>query len=372
MAVTANSTTQTRLAGGAGLAVALLLASCASSVEKVTEGTGPLQFQGYSIAPPSGPGWEMLRTADVAMFGKGTASGSHTFAATVVRHRNLDPASVGYADYWSNPEVFAAYVKEAGERANPPGSRNRIIQHDVVADARFGYCAREYLKSEDSGSPLAPQVLVQEDWGYSCLHPEDSRSIVQVVFSERGLPGESDPAAAEVREAFFAGFEFARPAPAAAAPAVGSPPVAAPTVDVLFVVKESLRDGVRKAAAASTPPFSFDFADVPQPGQGTRTIVLVFNSTVDESSQKSNQGGAVIGGLVTMLFSAVTPWPCPVTHDLDARVLDAAGNQTANYRVTKKEKKIGTMIACREVKEPDEKIAADLVRDLLQNIAAPD
>jgi hypothetical protein len=56
---------------------------------------------------------------------------------------------------------------------------------------------------EDRGSSVAPQVLKQEEWGYQCLGLGSPRDLIEVSFSERELPGESDLALATFRDQFF-------------------------------------------------------------------------------------------------------------------------------------------------------------------------
>lgn len=203
-------------------AISLLLpAAFASSVCAQPEAGGRLVFEGYSLLPPPGSGWRIVsRDRWGVVFGEESSSVRHSLAALAATHRGFDPASVGFATYAKDPQVFAAYVKAATANANPPGGRTRILEHEVVADSRFGYCAREHVRFEDRSSSLTVRKLILEDWAYSCLRPDDPTILVQIVFSERGLPGKSDPAVAEVRERFFSGFALtASPVPAASAPA---------------------------------------------------------------------------------------------------------------------------------------------------------
>ena len=201
--------------GVSGLIVLLALIGCATpGFTPVQDQTVRIEAYGFSILPPPGPGWYRLtdvhlRGSDGVGFGKqGGSTTTHTIAASVVRHKGFNAASFGFAEYATNPEVFAAYAKASAQHMNPPGGRMRLLEHSVVPDAQFGYCAKEHAKFEDRGSPFAPQVLIQDDWDYSCLHPNSSQVIIQVIFSERGLPGESDPSLTNVREQFFKSLQF--------------------------------------------------------------------------------------------------------------------------------------------------------------------
>jgi hypothetical protein len=173
-----------------------------------------IESAGFSILPPAGSNWHMRKIDNGWVFARQGSPGSHTHTvgAAIMRHTGFNPGSVGFAAYATNPEVFAAYVKKATEAMNPPGSRMRFLDHTVVPDSRLGYCAREYAKFEDRGSPVTAAVLTQEDWSYTCLHPSSPQVIIQVSFSERGLPGETDPSLPSIREQFWESLEF-RPLP---------------------------------------------------------------------------------------------------------------------------------------------------------------
>jgi len=201
--------------GVSGLIVLLALIGCATpGFTPVQDQTVRIEAYGFSILPPPGPGWYRgtdvhLRGSDAIMFMKqGGSTTTHTIVASVIRHKGFTPAPFEFAEYATNPEVFAAYDKAGAQQANPPGSRMRFLEHSVVPDAQFGYCTRGHAKFEDHGSSVAPQVLIQEDWYYSCLHPNSSQVIIQIMFSERGLPGESDPSLTNVREQFFKSLQF--------------------------------------------------------------------------------------------------------------------------------------------------------------------
>lgn len=190
------------------------LAGCASQeFRPVEDPSVRIDGDGFSVLPPPGPGWR--RGPDVNSGGsrgisfvrQGTpGSTTHTVAASVVRHTGFNPAAVGFADYARKPEVFAAYVKSAAEHNNPPGGRMKILEMTVTPDTQLGYGARQHARFEDRG--YSSQVLVQDDWSLSCLHPGSDGVIVEIVFSERGRADEQDPSLAQVREQFFSSVQF--------------------------------------------------------------------------------------------------------------------------------------------------------------------
>ena len=203
-----------------GLVVAIALVGCATSefaVVPINDPTLRIESYGVSILPPPGPDWYRisdvhLEGTDAVQLGKQSGPKTHTIVATAAGHTGFDPSLMGFAEYATKPEVFANYVKANAERSSPPGGRLRITELSAVPDSRFGYCVKEHVVFEDHDSPSGPpafdRVLIKEDWVYACLHPDSSRVMVEIGFSERGLPGESDPSLADVREQFFGSLQF--------------------------------------------------------------------------------------------------------------------------------------------------------------------
>jgi hypothetical protein len=171
-----------------------------------------VEYPGFSVLPPPGEGWTVVRGPSFVVFRKQLGSKTHSLGAMIGIHTGVRPDRFGFAEYKVDPEVFAALAKFSTQQMNPPGGRMRFLEHTTMPDDRFGYCVREYARMEDRGSPLSSSAkegfLLQEDQGYECLHPDSSRVIVQMMVSERGLPGESDPTVKQIRERFFAGFQF--------------------------------------------------------------------------------------------------------------------------------------------------------------------
>jgi hypothetical protein len=194
--------------------VVLSFTGCATpEFVPIKDPTVRIESYGFSILPPQGSGWYRredihLEGSDIVAIGKQSGSKTHTISVVIARHTGFNPALVGFAEYATNPEVFVAYVKSNALQKNPPGGRMRFLDLSAVPDTEFGYCVKVHAKFEDLGSPVAPQILIQEDWDYSCLHPDSSRVIIEIGFSERGLPGENDPSLTYIREQFFKSFHF--------------------------------------------------------------------------------------------------------------------------------------------------------------------
>jgi hypothetical protein len=197
-----------------GIAMFLVLAGCATTARfPIRDTTVRIDSYGFSILPPQETGWYRLedlhfRGTDVVVMGKQSGSKTHTVVVFIRRQKEFDPALVGFSEYATNQEVFASYVENNLQKSNPPGSRMRLLEHSTSPDTRLGYCVKGISKFEDHGSPYAPQILIQDDWTYTCLHPDSTHVSVEISFSERGFPGESDPALTNIREQFFKSFQF--------------------------------------------------------------------------------------------------------------------------------------------------------------------
>ena len=154
------------------LILAIALAGCAASgPEIVTNPVGRFDFPGYSIVPPLGSGWQMMRDENGVVLRKEAGSTTHTYVALVERLTGFDAVAAGFVDYATDPVVFAAFVKASAEQTDPAVGRTNLIEHEVVADKRFGHCARAYTKTLDQRPPFAPNVLTEEQWSYLCLRP---------------------------------------------------------------------------------------------------------------------------------------------------------------------------------------------------------
>jgi len=203
--------------------IVLIATGCAGfpSSVPVTDPTVRMEFPGFSVLPPPGDGWSLRRAQyhgmDLIGFRKELGNPTHTVAATVAEH-SVRPDLVQFADYHLKPEVFARFVEEGLVRSNPPPPRGRMrnLKYTVEPDSRLGYCARQITKAEDVGSPFAKDTkegfLLQEDFAYFCLHPDSPTVAVEIDVSEQAradeLLGQDSVTIKEIRERFFAGFQF--------------------------------------------------------------------------------------------------------------------------------------------------------------------
>jgi hypothetical protein len=150
----------------------------------------------------------------------------------------------------------------------------------------------------------------------------------------------------------------------------GPDAAAGPLADAprVFVhVQPGLREVVRRAAAGYPSLRGAVFADQAPP-DADWSITMRFESRVDRSGQVSNQSGAAIGGPATLLLGAITPWPCPVRHTLTITIERRDGGASSSEVIVEDERRIGTMIWCPEVSEPDGAMATRLANALFDRL----
>jgi hypothetical protein len=151
-----------------------------------------------------------------------------------------------------------------------------------------------------------------------------------------------------------------------------SSPAAAPAGDAAcfkVTARPGLHEAIAAAAAKTVPATAIRFEGQAGAEICERTLDLAFTSMVDRSSQRRNQDGAAIMGLAGLLVGAITPWTCPTTHTLIAVLTNRAGEQINRFQAEKMQKRIGTMLACGDVEEPNDSIVTELVADVLRQMS---
>jgi hypothetical protein len=133
--------------------------------------------------------------------------------------------------------------------------------------------------------------------------------------------------------------------------------------------RPGLHEAIAAAAAKAVPATAIRFEGQAGAELCERTLDLAFTSEVDRSGQRRNRDGAAIMGLTGVLLGAITPWACPTNHTLTAVVTNRAGEQTNRFDAQKVQKRIGTMLACGDVEEPNDSIVTELVADVLRQMA---
>lgn len=88
--------------------------------------------------------------------------------------------------------------------------RNAVIEYSVNLDSTLGrYCVRYYTKASDRGAMhAAGKTLYSETFGVGCLHPEDRTLLIDVSYTERGVPGEFSAALRSEGDNFVRSLKF--------------------------------------------------------------------------------------------------------------------------------------------------------------------
>ena len=110
---------------------------------------------------------------------------------------------------FESAESFRGHV--ARQLAESPGDlRSRIEITAVALDTATGpFCVRYQTRAEDRGAANAPgQKLQVETVGLSCLHPDKKNLVVDLSYSERGVPLETGAVLREEGEAFLRSLRF--------------------------------------------------------------------------------------------------------------------------------------------------------------------
>ena len=175
---------------------------------RIADPTQRVQFRGFSLLPPNGPGWmaappiptQPAPSYLVAFFGKEAenrgARNVHTVAASVftwdVGSKTFDTP----ADFLHFEEAESDHA--VGAQVSP---RHRVLDSKTELDASLGpKCIKYDYNIEDTGVPSAPgSPFILTMHGYRCVHPKWPRYLIDVGYSERYLNGEQPfPLEAEV------------------------------------------------------------------------------------------------------------------------------------------------------------------------------
>jgi ankyrin repeat protein len=182
--------------------------------KRITDPTRRLQFESFSVLPPSGENWFIQKQAtDNVHFSKGTTRGEYHTVTAFARSSDTEFAS------WANRLVLARegllteQLLSLGAKIQEQqwqDSRYKPLEARYALDSSLGKeCVRFDFTVEDRGVPYAPgSVFVLTVHDFYCLHPDSSNLVVYIAYSQRFLQGEQAlPIESEV-EPFLRSLEF--------------------------------------------------------------------------------------------------------------------------------------------------------------------
>jgi hypothetical protein len=159
------------------------------------------EMDGYSVLPPPGKNWfELERDQGYAYFGKKLESRTHSFIAIAL--------SAPMREKFERPEQFRDYVSRMLALAGD--ERNAVIESSTeLDDPPERFCVRYSTKAEDRKAVNARgKVLLAETIGLSCLHPDNRALSVDVSYTERGYPAETNAELRAEGESFVRSLRF--------------------------------------------------------------------------------------------------------------------------------------------------------------------
>lgn len=188
------------------VAIFILLISfigCASPIKHVKDPNMPFHRPYYSILPPQGEGWVYAyqgqsETSGITFFKK--LSGTHTRAGFITEKQVYST--------FDTPEEFLKFGTK-GIDLNTDPRRFKDVDTEIALDDKFGnYSMKYYSVTEDHNAVNkgSHEFLLFNVFEYFFIHPQFNNIIIDIQFSERGLPEEIDPNFKETAKRFIDGL----------------------------------------------------------------------------------------------------------------------------------------------------------------------
>jgi len=173
------------------ICILLLLCSCPSPIKHIKDSSIPFQRPYYSVLPPQGDNWYYVQGDQAGQFdisfAKKTESQTHTIAGLI--------SEIHAFVKFDTPEEFFKFIRKNKEMNMDP-RRFNVIDYEIVPDDKFGdYSIRYHAIAEDhkASNRRYNDFLALHIYGYTFIHPNFDNIIIDISYSERGLPEEIDP-----------------------------------------------------------------------------------------------------------------------------------------------------------------------------------
>jgi hypothetical protein len=176
----------------------------------VTNPNQRLEFDAFSILPPSGEGWSLMNPAPfrtqipdlLVIFSKTVTPPSrlHTITATVRGGRLPNIAG-------SRAEILQQLARVNLAQTE---QRYRPVTVNITPDSTLAPdCLRYDGVIEDRGVPGHPDsVFLWDQHGFVCIHPYVPEGAIDIQYSQRWLQGEQPLPLEAEGESFLKGLEF--------------------------------------------------------------------------------------------------------------------------------------------------------------------
>jgi hypothetical protein len=106
---------------------------------------------------------------------------------------------------------FMDYIKKTQTERADPTRFNDLKRNSIPHPKKGEFCAQSYAMIEDRAAVTNPGVvesMILEIVTLSCRHPTSVNVAVEVIYSHRHHPGQSDPYLSEKAEVLFESVEF--------------------------------------------------------------------------------------------------------------------------------------------------------------------
>jgi hypothetical protein len=284
-------------------------------------------------------------------------------------------------------KVTAVRQKSADPGSGPcrwdpdkPGLWMRVVFCEGMD--RHGWLQRGFVRklwykpaAADEAAPVEPAAgapVLPDDADQSAATAGLAPQTAATPVTASEIAAQSQPATTAAEATPVAAAPIDESHASTSAPEIGASPANAPAGDAgCFEVtaRPGVHEAIAAAAAKNAPPTEIRFEGQPGAELCERALDLAFTSVVDRSGQRRNQDGAAMMGLAGVLLGSITPWACPTTHTLTAVVTNRAGEQLNRFEAQRVQKRIGTMLACGDVEEPNDSIVTELVTDVLRQMS---
>jgi hypothetical protein len=203
-----SSVVRSRSSFVSAICLAVSITGCAEWLDRVDQRdmAARLEYQGFSFDRPPSEHWFMRHSEEAYThvhlwrdLSDAHPSKTHTFYA----HLNL--AKIPRVP--TSAEDFAELVRADKQTAD---YEVKLVSYTQEATQRQNqWCIRFDSAYSVVGAPVSPdRPLVMTMHGYRCLHPTWPKTVLDFVYSERGLPDELDPKLDAEGEEFLKGVRI--------------------------------------------------------------------------------------------------------------------------------------------------------------------
>ena len=181
----------------------IILSGCMSTgYVKVPEGQKNYILKGFSLAPPSGGGWDvqLLGESKISFRKRLEQSPSHTYGAVIW------PQDLDLIYQIKNKEEFFECIKKNFEIEQKQSTRFEFSKPECTQDKRFGeYSVKCHSVAKDykpAQLPTGVNYLIMDDYDYFLKHPTLNKYF-RITYSERSIPAEASKTIKEDAQRFF-------------------------------------------------------------------------------------------------------------------------------------------------------------------------